>query len=873
MRLSEAALAIIERDAAPGEWLLLWNNSWQAYSLIGGHREEDESFRNCCLREVAEELKCAAGDVTVGIYPYVSLRFREFSHSARVETDYSWQVFVARVDAEVLNRLPPECRWATAAQIRAGRASDGRPIADQVRKVLKSWSDADFDLFVSYGHADNTDGSVTALVEHIRSEHERFVPAEPLKIFFDVWGIRDGDDWERRIYHGLIQSKTMLAVLSPAYFDSRWCRREYDEFIKLQMRKLYPGEAIHALYIHPHAEFENPQGHPHQGWFDDLQRRQFVDAKPWWPDGQQALQRDVVARRLSSLRESIWTRVCDARQINRTPSNLGAFNQNFVGREPELAEIWNTLRLDQAVAVSAIQGIGGLGKTALARAYAHTRRREYPGGQFEIAMENINSVDGVRLEIIQLANLYLGAGISDELVNQSLPAAFAQAKSVFERQGKILLILDNVAFDGLVSDRNNCLPSPEHVHVLATTRLDPELWGIHALRLESLSTADALDLFLKYRAFELPADETEWHRVRGDQETIDETQIDSDEWKAAVAIVNRLGGHALAVEIVAVYLGKYRTIRLSDYLQGLIERGLSLKLGQAGDDPAVKARLGQAIETNIGLLMEPTLARLETESPLALRALQWAALLPPDHVPLPWLRALLERDKPGAFDHSPDEPDPWQDGVVAQLLGWRILNGNPDDHVVRIHRIVQVAIEKYRAGPEVTEDQLLPFLESRAKQVNKDWGKVGVGWELSPLFETASLLIDRIGARTGLMVDRLLDPLRMSGRLLPALKLEGRVVGLFEQRSKSAPENADYARDLSVSYSKMGDLFRALGDGKQAREYYERALEVRQRLADSAPENADYARDLSVSYERMGDLFARWVTGNRPASITSGLWR
>ena len=78
---------------------------------------------------------------------------------------------------------------------------------------------------------------------------------------------------------------------------------------------------------------------------------------------------------------------------------------------------------------------------------------------------------------------------------------------------------------------------------------------------------------------------------------------------------------------------------------------------------------------------------------------------------------------------------------------------------------------------------------------------------------------------------------------------------------------------LSVSYDQMGDLFRALGDGKQAREYYERALEVSQRLADSAPENADYARDLSVSYEQNGRSVSRWVTGNRLASITSGLWR
>lgn len=51
----------------------------------------------------------------------------------------------------------------------------------------------------------------------------------------------------------------------------------------------------------------------------------------------------------------------------------------------------------------------------------------------------------------------------------------------------------------------------------------------------------------------------------------------------------------------------------------------------------------------------------------------------------------------------------------------------------------------------------------------------------------------------------------------------------------------------------MGDLSHALGNGVQAREFYEKALEISERLADSAPENVDYARDLWVSCWRMAD--------------------
>lgn len=45
--------------------------------------------------------------------------------------------------------------------------------------------------------------------------------------------------------------------------------------------------------------------------------------------------------------------------------------------------------------------------------------------------------------------------------------------------------------------------------------------------------------------------------------------------------------------------------------------------------------------------------------------------------------------------------------------------------------------------------------------------------------------------------------------------------------------------------NKMGDLFRALGQGEEARQAFGKSLAIRERLAPAEPDRADYQRDLS----------------------------
>ncbi len=78
----------------------------------------------------------------------------------------------------------------------------------------------------------------------------------------------------------------------------------------------------------------------------------------------------------------------------------------------------------------------------------------------------------------------------------------------------------------------------------------------------------------------------------------------------------------------------------------------------------------------------------------------------------------------------------------------------------------------------------------------------------------------------------------------------------FRKRlAEAEPNRADFQRDLSVSYEKVGDLYRDLGQGDLARDSFLLSLEIRKRLAQAEPNRADFQRDLSVSYNKLGDLY------------------
>ncbi|MGC1717969.1 MAG: TIR domain-containing protein, partial [Isosphaeraceae bacterium] len=599
----------------------------------------------------------------------------------------------------------------------------------------------EFDLFISYAHTDDRGehaGKVTALVEAIKADYLR-VTGTPLRVFFDTQEIRSMDAWEARILTGLRQSKMMVAILSPGYFASAYCLKEWEIYVETELAQALPGEGITPIYVVRHPAFEtDPVEERLRHWIKDLRRRQYIEWLPFWPEGAAALERQDVRRKLADLPGQIAERLHRAAIRDTTPHTVPLPSIHFVGRRDEMHALLHELLQSQIGAITAVHGIPGIGKSMLAFAYAWGYGFRYPGGRFLIPAANASDLAA---EVIRLAEPK-GVPLSDE-ERQRPDVALAKVKAVFEAGPPALLVIDNVDDPALLTAqaRERALPKGNHIHVLVTTRISPEdLPRIRCLPLDALQTQDAMALLQSFRPIaDSPQD---------------------DEWKAALEIVGRLGGHALGVEVVAVYLRENPQVTYRAFAEGLERDGIELMDTTAG--PEARDRLAWHTETCIRRLLEPTLASL---SPAELRAVEYAALLPPDNVPLPWLRDRLAAEFPERT--HPVLGDPVAKVfqrlerlrlVVSQARGREPGAGQAatgDARLARMHRLAQDVVRARLGADDLASREAIvhQLAYSRAGWIKAHWGQVDLAWELRPLRDIAFRLIAR-GDRQGyLMAD------------------------------------------------------------------------------------------------------------------------
>jgi tetratricopeptide (TPR) repeat protein len=175
------------------------------------------------------------------------------------------------------------------------------------------------------------------------------------------------------------------------------------------------------------------------------------------------------------------------------PRQLPAPAQTFTGRNSELAAL-EQIHDSSTVVIAAIDGMAGIGKTALAVQAAHRVADRYPDGQLFIDLHGYTQ----DVEPIQpaeaLDHLLRALGIPGTQIPPSLDQRAALYRTRLADR-RMLILLDNAATEAQVAP---LLPGAPECRVLVTSRqrlagLDPT----HTLSLDTLPTPDAIVLFVQ----------------------------------------------------------------------------------------------------------------------------------------------------------------------------------------------------------------------------------------------------------------------------------------------------------------------------------------------------------------------------------------
>ena len=141
MRSSQAALALIrQQQDRQTLWLAQWNRNWQRYNFVGGHKRPEESFRECVVREVSEELGLRPdADFRAAVNPLAQLEYTAWSESARQETQYTMELFEVELLGDGSRQKVngnPRNRWLTEVEIRGLRCGDGSRVSETMLLLL-----------------------------------------------------------------------------------------------------------------------------------------------------------------------------------------------------------------------------------------------------------------------------------------------------------------------------------------------------------------------------------------------------------------------------------------------------------------------------------------------------------------------------------------------------------------------------------------------------------------------------------------------------------------------------------------------------------------------------------------------------------------
>jgi hypothetical protein len=145
------------------------------------------------------------------------------------------------------------------------------------RRVNMTSTELEITAFWSYTHFDNKqdEKKIEGLCKRISGEVTMYI-GKPFHIFLDVQQMRTGSKISDEIKKALNNSFLLITVLTPSYFQSNWCRFEYETFRERE-RILQRNDLILPIYYVAADEIDDPEKNSSNAWHSDLSSRNYFD--------------------------------------------------------------------------------------------------------------------------------------------------------------------------------------------------------------------------------------------------------------------------------------------------------------------------------------------------------------------------------------------------------------------------------------------------------------------------------------------------------------------------------------------------------------------------------------------------------------------
>ncbi|HJQ22878.1 MAG TPA: FxSxx-COOH system tetratricopeptide repeat protein [Blastocatellia bacterium] len=663
-----------------------------------------------------------------------------------------------------------------------------------------------FSVFICYAHEDNDSADpskrwLDRLLQHLQP----LVVQNQIRAWSDKQ-LQAGDFWNAEIQSQLQQARVALLLVSQAFLASDYIRNIELPVLLMNARQrsmvILPIILSHSLINETSFRYPDPVNGPQELTLASLQAANSptepLDALPEHAQGKVLV---AVAQRVLALVQSAGrTSTLASGAIHNLPFER---NRYFTGREEALQALHDALNGKGAAALTAISGMGGIGKSQTALEYAYRYAEDYRA----IFWVKADSHSALTSSFIELATL-LALPEKDE---QESEKAVRAVMSWLEHYADWLLIFDNADAPELLKPFR---PRNAAGHVLLTSRAQLfDQLGISApVELQTMSADEAVEfLFTRTgRKADNAAENT-----------------------AAAELADELGYLPLALEQAGAYI-LAKKARFQAYLISYRKQRLAL-LQQANP---VAGEYPASVATTWTL----NFGEVEKASEAAADLLKASAFLSPDRIPFELISTGRKQLGPAieaALAGVEDDPL-LMNQLLAPLTLYSLVRVDVDQQTYSIHRLVQEVVQSKMDEPSrrlwaervvealneafpstdfrnwPTCERLVPHAKQAARLVKQ--------WQIAS--HSAARLLNQAGVYSN-----------ERGQYKDTEALFKQALAIFQQ--VLGPDHPYVA----ISLNNLGRLYREQGKFDDAESLYKQAIAIDEKAF--GPDHPDLAVDLN----------------------------